>query len=154
MSKVMYPITPTKASEIKEGEYFYIPLNDGRFACGRILLIEKKNGRKTKLLLVGLHDWSGSKHPSQVDIHECPIIEQGVLHINSISHVGGEIIGFKPLQEDGLKPFLQVEAGYLLDGFENLGSIPSEEYCNYTRRTTYGLNSISLKANKYFAKNS
>jgi hypothetical protein len=150
----MYPITPTKVSQIKEGEYFYIPLSDGRFACGRILVIEKINGRKTKLLLVGLHDWSGKKHPTQEDIHGCPIIEQGVMHINSISHVGGEIVGFKPLSEDGLRPLLQFEAGYLLDGFENLGSIPKDEYEKYSRRATYGLNSIRLKANRHFVKNS
>ncbi|MAB42076.1 MAG: hypothetical protein CMK77_07305 [Pseudomonadales bacterium] len=150
----MYPITPTKVSEIKEGEYFYIPLIDGRFACGRILMIEKKNDRKTKLFLAGLHDWSGKELPSNDDIHERPIIEQGVMHINSIGHVGGEIIGFKPLQDDGLKPLLQVEAGHLLNGFEDLGSIPQDEYGNYSRRTTYGLNSIRLKADKHFAKNS
>ena len=150
----MYPFTPTKASEIKEGEYFYIPLSDGRFACGRILLIEKKNGKKTKLLLVALHDWSGANHPTKEDIHSRPIIEQGVMHINSINNIGGEIIGFKPLGEDGLKPLLQFEAGYLLDGFENLGRISQDEYEKYSRRTTYGLDSIRLKANKHFAKNS
>ena len=45
-------------------------------------------------------------YAKQDDIHGCPLVEQGVIHINSISHVGDAIIGFKPLQENGLKPVL------------------------------------------------
>lgn len=150
----MYPIVPIKASEIKEGEYFYIPLSDGRYACGRILLIKKKDGKRTKLLLAALHDWSGEKLPTREDIHRCPIVEQGVMHINSIGHIGGEIIGHKPLEEDNLKPLLQFEAGYLLDGFDHIGQMQNDGYDKYSPRTTYGLNSIRLKAEKHFVKNS
>jgi hypothetical protein len=154
MSKGMYPFVPTKASEIKDGDFYYIPLSNGNYACGRLLLIEKKSGRKTKSILVGLHDWSGRNHPTKEDIHECTIIEQGVMHINSIGHVGGEVIAHKPLDEDDLKPLLQFEAGYLLDGFENMGKLPVEDYKKYSRRSTYGLNVIRLLAEKRFVKNS
>ncbi|WP_445364512.1 Imm26 family immunity protein [Microbulbifer sp. ANSA003] len=150
----MYPHIPKKASEIKEGEFFYIPLSNGSFACGRLLAIEKKSGRKTKSILVGLHDWAGENYPTKEDIHNCAIIEQGVMHINSIGHVGGQVIGFKPLSEDNLEPMPQFEAGYLIQGFDNLGEIPTEEYDNYTRRVTYGLNVIRLKAEHHFIKNS
>jgi Immunity protein 26 len=120
----MYPSIPTKASEIKEGEFYYIPLSNGNFACGRILQIEIKSGRKTKSILVGLHDWTGQNHPTKEDIHMCPILEQGVIHLSSINHVGGMIIGYKALGEDNLKPLLQFEAGDLISGFENLGPLP------------------------------
>ncbi|WP_444944727.1 Imm26 family immunity protein [Microbulbifer sp. ZKSA006] len=154
MSHSMYPHIPKKASEVKEGDFYYIPLSNGWFACGRLLEIKKKSGRKTKSILVGLHDWTAARHPTAEDIHNCPIIEQGVMHINSIGHVGGEVIGFKPLIDDNLKPSPQFEAGYLIQGFENMRPLPKEEYENYSRRVTYGLNSIRLKAEKHFAKNS
>ena len=129
-------------------------MSDGSFACGRLLLIEKKSGRKTKSILVGLHDWSGRNHPKKEDLHDCKIIEQGVIHINSIGHVEGKVIGHKLLDEDNLKPLLQFEAGYLLDGFENMGKLPIEDYRKYSRRTTYGLNVIRLLAEKHFVKSS
>jgi len=119
-----------------------------------LFLIERKNNRKTKLLLVGLHNWSGENRPTDKDIDQTPIIEQGVMHINSIKHIGGEILGLKLLEEDNLKPHLQFEAGYLIDGFENIGKLPAHDYEKYSRRTTYGLNSIRLKAEKHFVKNS
>ncbi|MFK7803770.1 MAG: Imm26 family immunity protein [Anaerolineae bacterium] len=153
MSKDNYPFVPTKASEIQDGDFYFIPLSNGKFACGRVLLIKKKSGRRTKTVLVGLHDWFGENHPTKADIHECKIIEQGVIHINSIGYVGGEVIGHKPLDEDGLKPLLQFEAGYLLDGFENIGQLPVEEYEKYSRRFTYGLDVMRLLAEKHFANN-
>jgi hypothetical protein len=154
MSKRMFPFIPTKASEIQNGDFYYIPLSNGHFACGRLLLIEKKSGRKTKSILVGLHDWSGKNHPTQEDIHKCNIIEQGVMHISSIGHVGGKVIGHKPLGEDNLKPWLQFEAGYLIDGFEYVRKLPVEDYKKYSRRSTYGLNVIKLLAEKHFVKSS
>ncbi|TVV42250.1 hypothetical protein [Thalassolituus sp. C2-1] len=153
MSKIVYPFIPTKASEINEGDFYYIPLSNGYFACGRLLEIEKKGGRKTKRVLVGLHDWSGCDYPRKEDIHGCGIIEQGVIHINSIGHVGGEVVGQKPLNEDGLRPKLQFEAGFLIDGFENLGKLPFSDYDKYDHRYTYGLNVIKLLAEKHFVKN-
>ncbi|MCO1336989.1 Imm26 family immunity protein [Microbulbifer sp. OS29] len=150
----MYPFVPTKASQIQDGDFFYIPLSNGNFACGRLLLIEKKSGRKTKRILVGLHEWSGEKHPTNEDIHQCKIIEQGVMHINSIGHIEGKVVGYKSLDEDDLKPLLQFEAGYLLNGFENMGKLPVEDYKKYSRRTIYGLNVISLLADKHFVENS
>lgn len=150
----MYPLVPKKASEIQEGDYYYIPLSNGKYACGRLLEIQRKSGRRTKTILVGLHNWSGDAYPTKEDIHQCEIIKQGVIHLNSISHVKGEILGHKPLSEDDLKPLLQMEAGYLIDGFENIGEIPVEDYKKYSRRSSYGLNVIKLLSEKHFVKNS
>lgn len=152
MSKNKYPFIPKKASEVEDGDFFYVPLSNGKFACGRLLLIQRKSGRKTKSLLVGLHNWIGKGHPSNQDIHNSDIIEQGVMHINSIGYIEGEVIGNKPLIEDHLKPCLQFEAGYLLDGFENLGSIPADDCNKYSRRSTYGLGVIKLLAEKHFVE--
>ena len=100
----MYPHIPMKASVIKEGEFYYIPLSNGYFACGLLLEVEKKSGRKTMTILVGLHDWTGQELQTKEDIYNFPIIEQGVMQINLIAHVGGEVIGFKPFNDDNLKP--------------------------------------------------
>ena len=148
----MYPFVPKKASEIKEGDFYYIPLSNGHYACGRLILIKKKSGRKTQSILVGLHDWSGSKYPTKEDIHQCKIVEQGVMHVTSIGHVGGEVIENKPLEEDNLKPLLQFEAGYLLDGFENIGILAAKDYDKYSHRYTYGLDVIRLLAETRFVK--
>lgn len=150
----MQPFIPTKASEINNGDFYYIPLSNGRFACGRVLIIEEKSGRKTKSILVGLHDWNGERFPTSEDIHGCKIIEQGVMHINSIGHVGGEIVGHKPLEDDGLKPIIQFEAGYLINGFTYYKKIPIVEGEQYSKRTTYGLNVIKGLAEKHFVKSS
>ena len=150
----MYPFTPRKVSEVNDGDFYSIPLSNKKYACARLLMIEKKNGRKTKTILVGLHDWFGRKLPAKEDIHQTQIIEQGVIHINSIGHIGGQIIGNKPLEEDDLKPLIQFEAGYLIDGFNNIKKISYEEGEQYSRRSTYGLNVIKLLAEKHFVKNS
>lgn len=76
------------------------------------------------------------------------------MRINSINKVSGKVLGYKPLKEDGLKPLLQFEAVYLLDGFEDLGKLPAEDYKKYSRRTTYGLNVIRILAEKHFVKKS
>ncbi len=146
----IFPFVPTKASEINDGDFFYIPLSNGNFACGRLLIVKRVSGRRTKSILVGLHDWSGTSYPTKENIHKCPIIEQGVIHINSIGYVGGKIIGHKPLEDDNLKPLLQFEAGNLLDGFENKGKLQEEDYGKYSPRTTYGLKVILLLAEKHF----
>lgn len=152
--KIVYPFLPKKPSEISEGDFYFIPLSNGRFACGRILLIERtSSGRKTKSLLVGLHDWSGNEHPTAACIHECKIVEQGVMHINSIDVVGGKVLGNKPLEEDKLKPNLQVEAGYLIDGFESVEQLPPEDYKKYSSRSSYGLDFIRLLAEDHFVSN-
>ena len=150
----MIPFVPKKISEVEAGDFYSIPLSDGSFACGRLLLIERKNGRKTQSLLVGLHEWHGQSPPTSEDLHESKIIEQGVIHVKSIGHVGGKILGRKPLKEDGLKHHLQSEAGCLIDGFENVGKLSKEDWGKYSSRSHYGLDFIRLLAEDHFVSDS
>ena len=150
MKKKYYPFVPERASQIEDGEFFSIPMKDGRYACGRILLIERKSGRKTKNLLVGIHHWCGDKKPTPEDIHQRPIIEQGEIHINAIGYMGGAVLGHKCVHEDDLTPLMQIYAGSYMLGFDNLGQASNEDYGRYSSRGSWGLDFARLLAESHF----
>jgi|SRR5690606_20997073 hypothetical protein len=152
MTSRAFPLIPQKSSDVEDGDFFSIPLSDGRFGCGRVLSILRKSGKRTKTLLCGLHDWAGPNHPEPQDIDGTPIIEQGVMSLEAIAWVKGSVLGWKDLSEDGLKPLLQVEAGRLLAGFEDMGPLPENELKKYSRRTIYGLGVIRILAEHHFVR--
>ena len=81
------------------GPVFDIPLNDGRFACGRVMVVEVQ-GRRS--FVVGLMDWTGADVPTSDDLAERGVLNQPITNIDAIGNNGGSIRGQRPLDWDGI----------------------------------------------------
>ena len=65
-----YPFIPKSTSLMKEGQYWDIPLSNGKFACGRVLQFDYSNGKKnSRSFLAGLMDWVGENPPTSDTIN-------------------------------------------------------------------------------------
>ena len=94
-----YPYAPRSNARLLPGEIWAIPLANGRFAAG--VVIGVAGGASAPLLLTpsnrafvgGLLDWQGDGPPAPDDVPRTRVLEQGVVHIKTITETGGEIIG-------------------------------------------------------------
>ncbi len=77
------------------------------------------------MLLAGLMDWIGSAPPTSESIAHHKTLKQGQIHLRSIWDTGGQILGHRVLELDGItaEQFLSESPGkgcYLLQGYECL----------------------------------
>jgi Immunity protein 26 len=106
-TKISYPFVPKSTAYLEPGHFWSIPLDNGRFACGRVLALYYTAGkRNTRLFLAGLLDWWGEKPPSSETIAGRRMVEHGSVHIKTIAENQGEVLGYRPLEDDGIKPGL------------------------------------------------
>jgi hypothetical protein len=110
----------------------------------------------SRVFLAGLMDWSGADLPDAEAIENCGIVEQGCVHIKTITANRGQILGFRPLDADGLEPWLflsQASPGpncYLQRGCEQLRLATSDEQHQYKSLSTWGYQVIVLIAEDLF----
>jgi hypothetical protein len=92
---------------LEPGQYWSIPLDNGRFACGRVIQLQIKNGKRDRRsFLAGLMDWWGRKPPTADRIAGCEVIEQGSADIKTIVETGGQILGTRELALEAIEPLL------------------------------------------------
>ena len=103
-----YPFVPKSNRWLEAGQFWAIPLSNGRFACGRVLDVPREDDLhipvNTRMFLAGLVDWSGSEPPSSDAIAASGLVDQGFAHIKAILTTGGEILGARPLMLDRIRP--------------------------------------------------
>ena len=100
-----YPFTPKSNAQLEPGQFWSIPLSDGRFGCGRVLRIDRDRSYGARILFVGgLLDWVGDAPPSAEAIAGRPVLGLGVMHVRAISFGGGRVVGERPLEADGIEP--------------------------------------------------
>lgn len=58
----------------------------------------------TRMFQAGLMDWVGDHPPTSDDLIGKAVVDQGAVHIKTITENGGEIIGCRELSLDDLKP--------------------------------------------------
>src|SRR5262245_29253133 len=102
MKATTYPFTPKSNRYLKAGQFFAVPLSDGRFAAGRVMVPEAFHN--TMGLVVGLMDWVCSKPPTSEDLAGRIVLAQASTNIRAISRTGGTVLGERPLELDGLVP--------------------------------------------------
>ena len=104
MSKMpKYPFVPKSTAYLLPGQFWSIPLRDGRFACGRVLELRYQDGKKDRrCFLAGLMDWVGPEEPKGCDIAGSEILDHGQVHVKTISENLGQILGCRPLETDEL----------------------------------------------------
>src|SRR5689334_1475440 len=110
MAPTKYPFVPKSTASLEPGQFWSIPLQSGRFACGRVLQLKEIRGRRdSRIFLAGLLDWVGSEPPTSDSISRRRAVEQGEVHVKTIHENGGQILGCRPLLEDDIEP------GFFLD---------------------------------------
>jgi hypothetical protein len=157
MPKVTYPFTPKSTRAILPGQFWAIPLSDGRFACGRViaLKIRSDGSLDSRGFLAGLLDWVGDSPPTSDGIAGRPTIDQGGVHIKTIEHTGGALLGHRPLKPDGIEPdlFLSESPGRncrLQRGFKTLRRATPREQRKLPVFSTWGYAVIQGIAEKHF----
>jgi hypothetical protein len=97
-----YPFIPKSNAYLEPGQFWAVALSDGRFACGRVLAIdrERKYGRRT-MFAAGLLDWVGEEPPTADSIAGAPLLDAGHAHVDTVA-AEGAIIGRRDLELDGI----------------------------------------------------
>lgn len=103
------------------------------------------------MLLAGLMNWVGSSPPTADGLSGCRTLAQGQIHLRSIWETGGEIIGNRPLAEDGIvaDQFLSESPGkncMLMHGYEIVRPASAEEQRQLPVFSTWGYLIILGKA--------
>jgi hypothetical protein len=99
-----YPFRPKSSASLAPGQFWAVPLAGGHYACGRVLQLGGSEVPiKTRAFFGGLQDWIGDDPPTHVSIAGTRIARFGVMHVKAITETGGEILGLRPLELDGIE---------------------------------------------------
>lgn len=122
-----YPFVPKTNAFLIPGQFWAIPLSDGRFACGRVLDLPPRDlryGARTAVY-VGLSTWCGDEPPTADAIAGAKIFEHGSSYLKTIRETGGKILGWRSLAADRITIGLMLTDGTLRPkvkrGFEEFG---------------------------------
>lgn len=125
-TEIEYPFTPKSNALLRPGQFWAVPLSDGRFACGRVLELppaDYEYGRDVTFF-AAIMDWASKKPPSAESIAGTRILEQGKAHIKTILATGGQILGYRRLGADRLKPRRELSAVFppcdVVQGYKTL----------------------------------
>jgi len=96
-----YPFVPKSTAHLVAGQFWAIPLNDGKWACGRVLAGSAGGGPGSRTMFVaGLMDWVGDRPPTEESIGVSRVLEVGRVHLRTIAGTGSQILGHLPLSPD------------------------------------------------------
>jgi hypothetical protein len=111
--EVTYPFYPKSNAKLAPGQFWAIPLSDGRFGCGRVLRVDevRSYGGRT-VFVAGLLDWVGAARPTVETIAGAPLLAAGNAHVLVIQRTGEEIIGIRPLDSDGIVVPTTINSGW------------------------------------------
>jgi hypothetical protein len=126
--RVRYPFEPRSTAYLEPGQFWGIPLSDGRFACGRVLEVPRSHdplipvSRRT--FLAGLMDWVADTPPSDAAIAGAALYDQGFAHVLALRENGGVVLGARPLELDGLRPRLWLTSAFTAQAWVYRGATP------------------------------
>src|SRR5262245_49569999 len=102
--KMKYPFQPKSTAHLKPGQFWSVPLTDGRFGCGRVLQL---GGAlipvKSRAFFGGLQAWVGEIPPSAETPLGSEFVRYGVIHVRAVSFANGAILGERSLEVDGIQ---------------------------------------------------
>ncbi|MEU8820426.1 hypothetical protein [Actinoplanes sp. NPDC048796] len=101
-----YPFVPRSNRFLAAGQFWALPLSDGGFACGRVMAVPAFGAKDRVGVVVGLMDWTADVPPTYESIAGHGILEQAKSRFEAISSTGGQVLGVRPLDLDGLVPVL------------------------------------------------
>jgi len=99
----VYPFVPKSNADLAPGQFWSIPLSDGRFGCGRVLRVDRDRAYGARILFVGaVLDWVGETPPTSEAIAGAEVLAVGTTHVRTIANGGGTVLGIRPLAADGI----------------------------------------------------
>ena len=115
----LYPFIPKSNAKLRAGQFWAIPLSDGRFACGRVMRAPAYGQSDRVGVQVGLMNWVGSQPPTANDLRGVSVIDEAISRFEAISGAGGAILGFRDLALDCIKArhYLSLEVGSSTHGW-------------------------------------
>ena len=144
-----YPFEPKSSAKLRPGDFWPIPLADGSFACGRVLQLAPKGMAGGRVQFFGaLMDWRRPAAPTFDDLGGARSLEQGAMHIHSITRIGRAVVGHRPLELDGVQPWLFVNGNAVQKGYERVRAWRPSDTADLPAFTWWGWNVIWLLANK------
>ncbi|HTG42351.1 MAG TPA: hypothetical protein VK697_12140 [Methylomirabilota bacterium] len=112
-----YPLTPKTNAHLIPGQFWSIPLSDGRFGSGRVLSVDHDRPAGGRTRFIGaILDWVGEAPPTFEAIAGSAVLAVGNAHVRLISFGGGAILGERPLDADRIEPPARVDT-YWGDGY-------------------------------------
>jgi hypothetical protein len=97
-----YPFTPKSNRKLVPGQFWALPLSDGRFACGRVMTVPAFGPSDRTGFVAGIMDWVGAEPPNSDEVVGRAVLAQGKTRFEAISSTGGEVLGHRPLELDNL----------------------------------------------------
>ncbi len=161
MASPNYPFEPKSNAYLVPGQFWGVPLSDGRWACGRVLAIKKESDDyfpgDSRTFLAALMDWEGGEPPTPEHIAGCDIVAQGWAHVLTIQRNGRLVLGHRDLALDGIRGLLQVThrgggTVMLYEGAAPLRPATREEAATMPILSGWGFKVISVLAERLFVK--
>ena len=151
-----YPFVPRSTRDLEPGQFWAVPLKDGRFAFGRVLQVGGDMiPTPSRGFFGGLHAWTGMEKPTEASIAGSALLHVGVMHIRAIVSLGGEILGCRSLALDSIAaPILLSAMGgpgtMVLQGATSVRPAKLEEWGRFPVLGYWGWDFIQALANKEF----
>jgi len=150
-----YPHIPKSTQALSPGDFWALPLSDGSFGCGRVLQTTGDHlAGPRRLFFGGVLDWRGEQPPMSPSIAGRPLVACGQMHVRAIAESGGQVLGNRPLELDGIElPLLLSTANgpaMLLYGVQSVRRARKDEQGSLPALSTWGLSVAVLKANHHF----
>lgn len=101
---VRYPFTPKSNRYLRPGQFWAVPLSDGRYAAGRVMAVPAFGLTDRTGFVAGLMDWHGDAPPAATDLAGCGVLAQAKTNYRAISRTGGAVLGERDLALDHLTP--------------------------------------------------
>ncbi|MEA2900950.1 MAG: hypothetical protein QOH36_837 [Actinomycetota bacterium] len=161
MAASEYPFEPKSNAYLLPGQFWGVPLSDGRWACGRVLGIKRESDDyfpgNSRTFLAALMDWEGDDLPTPIDIAGRYVVAQGWAHVLTIQKNGRSILGHRDLALDGIRGLRQVThrgggTVMLYEGATPLRPATREEAVTMPVFSTWGFKVIAVLAERLFVK--
>jgi len=106
VARPKYPFEPKSNAYLRPGQFWGIPLSNGRWACGRVLGIKTESDGyfpgNSRTFLAALMDWEGAQEPTAEVIAGRGLLAQGWAHVLTIQKNGARVLGERSLDLDGI----------------------------------------------------
>jgi hypothetical protein len=80
-----YPFVPKSNRYLEAGQFWALPLSDGRYGCGRVMAVPAFGAKDRVGFVAGLAGWIGSEPPTEAAIAGAPVLLQTKAHFETIS---------------------------------------------------------------------
>jgi hypothetical protein len=157
----VYPFEPKSNAHLVPGQFWGVPLSDGRWACGRVIAVKAESDAhfpgNSRTFLAALMDWAGDEPPTAERIAGGRVAAQGWAHVKTIQLNGRLILGCRDLRLDGIHGLREVThrgggTVMLYEGATALRPATREEAATMAVFSTWGFKVISVLAERLFVK--